>query len=999
MSGELPFRAEYAKSGRAKCKNCKETIENQTLRLAAMVQSAFHDGKQPNWFHFDCFFKKQRPASEGDIEHFNSLKYEDQKRIRDQIEALSGVVLPAAKGKGKKRSAAGPSSLVLKDFGVEYSASGRATCAGCQIKILKDVVRVKKTVYDTEVGMKFGGQAIWHHLDCFAKIRDELGFYECGDKLPGFNTLSKDDQKEVRKMLPAVSMDTVPVKKVKKEELDEVDAAKAAETEDLIKKQSNALYKLRGKLESNMSKNDFIAILQKNKQQVPEGKDAILDLLTDIMVFGALKPCEKCQGQFQFTNTGYKCTGDLTEWVKCENVTQDPPREKCHIPSYLKEKVDFLKKYKSNVMKRTLRYVPPSGKAYAQRGPGYNVKKEEEGPRVKKERPPLYNMEFVILGKTTIPKDDIKERIRLLGGKVVTKIHERTAAIISSKNEVENMNFRMEEAKDHAIQVVPEAFLEHVEKKGGALEYIQARSICDWGSDPATRVPSEAELKSKSKSLYAKSESSKTVKVQLKGGTAVDPDSGLADKAHVYKEGKHIWNTVLGLTDIQSGKNSYYKMQILEGDKSKRYWLFRAWGRIGTTIGGNKVDNFADLEEAKEKFEELYEEKTGNMWNFRHQFVKRPGKMYPIDVDYGADEGVKKLDTESKIKSELPTPVQDLIKLIFDVEEMKKTMMELELDTEKMPLGRLSKKQLQKAYAVLTELSGYVTSNATNDRFIDASNRFYTLVPHSFGTEMPPLLDTLEAITEKINMLDNLIEIELAYSMLNEETDAEKNPIDGHYQQLKTDITPLDKNSEEFQILQKYVKNTHAETHNQYELEIEDIFRVARKHEDRRYKPFKKLHNRKLLWHGSRLTNWAGILSHGLKIAPPEAPVTGYMFGKGIYFADMVSKSANYCCTSRTNPTGLLMLSEVALGNMQEYTKAHYVEKLPAGKHSVKGVGKTFPDPNNVNVREDGVEIPYGKPMSDPSIRSDLLYNEYIVYDVAQVKCEYLLKVNFKYKI
>lgn len=32
-----------------------------------------------------------------------------------------------------------------------------------------------------------------------------------------------------------------------------------------------------------------------------------------------------------------------------------------------------------------------------------------------------------------------------------------------------------------------------------------------------------------------------------------------------------------------------------------------------------------------------------------------------------------------------------------------------------------------------------------------------------------------------------------------------------------------------------------------------------------------------LLWHGSRLSNWVGILSHGLRIAPPEAPITGYM--------------------------------------------------------------------------------------------------------------------------
>ncbi len=36
-------------------------------------------------------------------------------------------------------------------------------------------------------------------------------------------------------------------------------------------------------------------------------------------------------------------------------------------------------------------------------------------------------------------------------------------------------------------------------------------------------------------------------------------------------------------------------------------------------------------------------------------------------------------------------------------------------------------------------------------------------------------------------------------------------------------------------------------------------------------------HSRTLLWHGSRLTNWVGILSQGLRIAPPEAPITGYM--------------------------------------------------------------------------------------------------------------------------
>lgn len=39
------------------------------------------------------------------------------------------------------------------------------------------------------------------------------------------------------------------------------------------------------------------------------------------------------------------------------------------------------------------------------------------------------------------------------------------------------------------------------------------------------------------------------------------------------------------------------------------------------------------------------------------------------------------------------------------------------------------------------------------------------------------------------------------------------------------------------------------------------VFKIKRSGEEKKYKPFKKLHNRKLLWHGSRLTNYAGILS------------------------------------------------------------------------------------------------------------------------------------------
>lgn len=65
-----------------------------------------------------------------------------------------------------------------------------------------------------------------------------------------------------------------------------------------------------------------------------------------------------------------------------------------------------------------------------------------------------------------------------------------------------------------------------------------------------------------------------------------------------------------------------------------------------------------------------------------------------------------------------------------------------------------------------------------------------------------------------------------------------------------------------------------------------------------------------LLWHGSRVSNFVGILSQGLRIAPPEAPVSGYLFGKGIYLADMAEKSINYC-RSYGQDSALILLIEV----------------------------------------------------------------------------------------
>lgn len=108
-----------------------------------------------------------------------------------------------------------------------------------------------------------------------------------------------------------------------------------------------------------------------------------------------------------------------------------------------------------------------------------------------------------------------------------------------------------------------------------------------------------------------------------------------------------------------------------------------------------------------------------------------------------------------------------------------------------------------------------------------------------------------------------------------------------------------------------------------------------------------KKSDKRLLWHGSRTTNYGGILSQGLRIAPPEAPLNGYAFGKGVYLADVSSKSAQYCAPGMSGGIGLLLLIEAELGkpkyeiptgdpNAQEQMEKH-------GCYSTLGVGKTAP--------------------------------------------------------
>lgn len=317
-------------------------------------------------------------------------------------------------------------------------------------------------------------------------------------------------------------------------------------------------------------------------------------------------------------------------------------------------------------------------------------------------------------------------------------------------------------------------------------------------------------------------------------------------------------------------------------------------------------------------------------------------------------------------------------------------MLKYDLDTDQIPLGKISKEQIETASTVLGELSALLEKNATQDEFIAASNHFYMMIPHAFGIGRPVVIKTAEMIQQKRDMLEHLKEIEFTYSLL-QESDEHKNPLDGLFEKMNAEISPLDRKSNDYQHIVNCVKQTNCSEYDEERSlkKVMNIFKVERPGEEQR---FMQLENRKLLWHGSRLTNFVGILSNGLKITPPEAIQNGASCGRGVYFADAVAKSVSYS-SHNENHTGLLLLCEVALGNALELERQNQSIELSNGKNSLKAIGRLYPP--SVLKLSDGLEIPCGKLQVKPKHTNRFEFNEYVVYNEAQVKIRYLVQVQF----
>ncbi|KAK7396422.1 hypothetical protein VNO78_17421 [Psophocarpus tetragonolobus] len=993
------WKAEYAKSGRSSCRACKSPIPTEALRLGKMVQSTKFDGLMPMWNHASCIFKKPNQIkSVEDVENLESLRWDDQQKIRKYIESGG-----SGSGSGTATKSA---SKAVKDteYGIEVSQSSRATCRDCSQKIIKGEVRIS-TKPD---GQGAKGLA-WHHAKCLMEQSPSIQV----DKLSGWNSLSPSDQSAVcdfaknghpltkgggsgtnikieegkestqqhtskggikrgkdanseRKSKVAKAKGDLSVGSVLVKNYNEPGEACALEYK--LEAQSKELWALKDDLKKHVTTTELREMLEVNGQDSTGSELDLRDRCADGMMFGALGLCPLCSGFLRYSGGMYRCNGYISEWSKCSYSTCEPKRVegKWKIPEETSNQ--YLKKwFKSQKGKRPVRILPvvsPKKSAESQITASRHQSSNNEN---------LQDLKVAICG---LPNDSIEEwkrKIDAMGGVFHAKVKKDTNCLVvggSLNDEAE-----MRKARRMKIPIVREDYL---------IDCIERKKRLPFDMYKVEMI----------------GEASSMVTIKVKGHSAVHEASGLQDSGHILEEGKSIYNTTLNMSDLSTGANSYYVLQIIQEDKGSDCYVFRKWGRVGNDkIGGNKLEEMAKSDAIRE-FKRLFYEKTGNPWEAWEQktIQKQPGRFFPLDIDYGVNKQIskkKKTDTESK----LPPPLIELMKMLFNVETYRAAMMEFEINMSEMPLGKLSKSNIQKGFEALTEIQNLLKTSNPNPSvkeslLINASNRFFTVIPSIH----PHIIKDEDDFNSKVKMLDALQDIEIASRLVGFDANNEDS-IDDNYKKLHCDISPLPHDSEDFCLIQKFLHNTHAPTHTDWSLELEEVFSLEREGEFDKFAPYRnKLGNRMLLWHGSRLTNFVGIISQGLRIAPPEAPATGYMFGKGVYFADLVSKSAQYCYTDKKNPVGLMLLSEVALGNVYELKKAKYMDKPPEGKHSTKGLGKKMPQESEYVKWRGDVTVPCGKPVPSNVKSSELMYNEYIVYNTAQVKMQFLLKVRFHHK-
>ena len=495
--------------------------------------------------------------------------------------------------------------------------------------------------------------------------------------------------------------------------------------------------------------------------------------------------------------------------------------------------------------------------------------------------------------------------------------------------------------------------------------------------------------------------------------------SNIKNTSQVLMDEQHnAYDVYMTKVDIKKGLYGgmvFYRMQLLHETNRDMFIVFTRYGRIGDT-GQHQLTSFSKKEEALAEFKNIFKSKSGNEWENVSTFHRQKKKYKLVKFmhtsekecikDFYADHHEQDLPATSLSES-----IKDVFKEVVNTKVLFSRMNEMRIDISKLPLSKLNKPEIMQALNLLFEIKktakelreerqvDVMHSDAEKifellDELAEMTSEFFELIPSTnYRTYAPPPMEDENTINHNITTVRQLLDVEVAVKILlgARLNIKQQHPIEYCYNSLNIKMVELDNLSVEKTAILDYM----GVTYNYGTSDTVKVFALERKGEVERFLPYAHTKNRKLLWHGSRTMNFLGVLNKGLLIAPPEAPSTGHMFGKGIYFSDSFNKSYGYCGGGNIK---MILLCEVALGKpLQLYTATNVTTDMLAadGCDSVAALGKSTPNPRKDVVIANGMILPAGEMLERRSDAEQqrivsLNFNEYVVYNEAQVKIRYL---------
>ncbi|XP_036075534.1 protein mono-ADP-ribosyltransferase PARP3 isoform X2 [Rousettus aegyptiacus] len=316
------------------------------------------------------------------------------------------------------------------------------------------------------------------------------------------------------------------------------------------------------------------------------------------------------------------------------------------------------------------------------------------------------------------------------------------------------------------------------------------------------------------------------------------------------------YDCTLCQTDIEKNNNKFYTIRLLqEGDS---FSCQNLWGRVGEK-GNSETENFQSLEAAKKWFETKFRKKTKNAWAQQHCFKPHPGK-YKLIEEYREAEAPEAAAGKVRPCS-LDVPTQNLIASISSQDMFSDAMALMNLDINKFPVKMLSQRQIARGLEALEKLAEALTTPADADLGLSKlSSDFYTIIPHNFGRQQPPPIDS----PRLLQVLDTVVKLVQTQEAALKEEDVEDvpHPLDRAYQLLGCQLQLLDPEEPEYEMIRTHLKETgkHCEC-----LALEHVWKVNREGERDEPQARPKLDN---WWNGTNRALVAAILSHGFRIVP-----------------------------------------------------------------------------------------------------------------------------------